>query len=83
MNNDNPTNEKLQFMTDGAKQIHNLILNRMNSRLEALKAFEPANLSQLPDEVKVAREVEASRIRAVVQEQKDLLEIIKIIYPNV
>lgn len=72
----------MKIMAEPVKRIKELLQGRMNSRIEALKAFEPSNLNSLPDDVKMEREKEASRIRAVVQEEKDLIEIISIMYPD-
>jgi uncharacterized membrane protein len=75
-------NDKFQTMTEAAKQIKDIIQGRLNNRLEALNTLSGSSLDNVPDEVKKMREIEAGKIRAVVQEQKDLIELIKSIYPN-
>lgn len=69
-------------MKEAVKPISKMLQNRMNNRIEALRAFEPSALDNLPDEVKKMREVEASRLRAVIQEQKDLIDILNSMYPD-
>jgi len=82
MNNQLPTNEKLKIMADTAKHLNDMIQKRLNNRVEALNTLESSPMDNLPDEVKKMREIEAGKIRAVMQEQKDLIEIVKILFPD-
>lgn len=66
---------------DESKKITDLLQTRMNSRKEALHALEPNSLDQVPDQVKISRELQAAQLRAVIQEQNDLTEIIKMLFP--
>lgn len=75
-------NEKVAIMVDTTQQLVDMIQKRMNNRLNALNAIQTSALDNLPDEVKQMREVEASRIRAVMQEQADLIEIMQMLYPK-
>jgi hypothetical protein len=75
-------NDKFSIMTNAAKQIKDIIQGRLNNRLEAVNTLQGSSLDNVPDEVKKMREIEAGKIRAVMQEQKDLLEVIKSIYPD-
>jgi len=77
------TDEKLKIMQNTAKGIVDLIDRKIKIRTNALVAFDPNNLNNLPDDVKRAREQEAQTIRAVLQELMDLQETIKIMYPDV
>jgi predicted amidohydrolase len=74
---------KAQIMHETAKDLIDMIQNRLNSRVTTLVTLQSSPLDAIPDEVKKMREVEASRIRAVMQEQTDLIEIIKILFPKV
>lgn len=74
--------EKMKIMTDTAQSLLGMIQNRMNNRLEVLNTLAASPLDNIPNEVKEMREIESSKIRAVMQEQKDLIEIIKMLYPS-
>lgn len=69
-------------MTEAVKPIIKMLQSRMNNRIEASKAFEPNSLDQLPDSVKEMRELQAAQNRAVMQEQKDLIDILNAMYPD-
>lgn len=69
-------------MTEAADQLVSMIQNRLSNRIEALNALSGSPIDSLPDEVKKMREVEASKIRAVMEEQKDLIAIIKMLFPK-
>ena len=75
-------NENIIVMNATAKSLKDLILKRMNKRIEALKAFESPVMESLPDSVKMIREQQAIQLRAVVTEQSDLIEIIQAMYPD-
>ena len=75
-------NDKFQTMTVAAKQLSDMIQKRLANRVEALNSLSIPGLESVPDEVKKMREDEASKIRAVMQEQKDLIEIIKMLFPG-
>lgn len=77
------TEEKLIIMSNTAKGIIDLIDRKIDIRMDALAAFDPTNLNNLPDDVKKAREQEAQTIRAVLQELRDLKATIKIMHPDV
>lgn len=65
------------------KQLNDMIQSRLNNRIEALNHLEPSPMdSGIPDEIKKMREIEACKIRAVMQEQKDLIELIKLLFQN-
>ena len=74
--------EKFAAMTDAAKQLKSMILSRLNNRIETLNALAGSPVDSLPDDVRKMREIEACKIRAVVEEQKDLIAIIKMLFPN-
>lgn len=75
--------EKLQIMDAISQNVIDLIQKRQASRVKALDALGNASMENLPDEVKKMREIEAGKIRAVMQEQTDLIEIIQAIFPKV
>ena len=73
--------EKATIMAETAQNLISMIQNRLNSRVEALNTLSTSSMESIPDKVKEMRETEAIKIRAVMQEQKDLIEIIKILFP--
>ncbi len=74
--------EKIEFMTATVKPITDLITQRLNSRLDMLNtlAIQPLE-TNMPESVKKMREEESAKIRAVVQEQRDLLATINTLFP--
>lgn len=74
--------EKLKVMAETVKPITDLLQQRLDSRLDALLALSSQPLDNIPESIKLKREEESAKIRAVVQEQKDLLVIIKALYPD-
>lgn len=75
--------EKSNLMAATIQQVKDLIQMRMSKRLEALKNLEYAasSLDNIPETVKLKREEEASKIRAVVQEQNDIMDILNMLSP--
>lgn len=73
---------KLEIMSTTVNSIKDLLENRLQKRLDALEAIASTSLDGLPESVQAKREDEASKIRAVVQEQRDILDIIKYLFPN-
>lgn len=82
MNQSISSDEKLKVMNATIKTVFDLLQQRLNNRVEILSAMDSAHLDNLPDKVKEMREIEAGKIRAVMQEQKDLLTILKSIFPD-
>lgn len=76
------TEEKLKIMNATIKPVMNLLQNRLNNRIDALNAFATTTLDNIPAEIQKMREDEASKIRAVMQEQRDLIDILKVMYPD-
>jgi uncharacterized membrane protein len=75
--------EKTQIMADTTQHLIDMIQKRINNRIEALNALAASPLDQMiSDEVKKMREIEAGKIRAVLQEQKDLIEIMHLLFPK-
>jgi predicted amidohydrolase len=77
------TTDKAIIMAETAAQLADMIQKRLSNRIEALNALSASPMENLPDEVKKMREIEGGKIRAVMQEQKDLIDIIKVLFPNV
>lgn len=69
-------------MTETAQLLIDMIQKRLTSRMNALTALHTSPVESVPDDVKKMRELESSSIRAVMQEQTDLIEIIKILFPK-
>ena len=76
------TSEKTKYMTEAAKNLADMIQKRMNNRVEILNTLSNSPMDNLSDEVKAKREDEASKLRAVISEQKDIVEIIKMLFPD-
>ena len=76
------TAEKMKIMDATAKKVKDMLQARLDKRLAAEKTFAPSSLDNLPDDVKSSREQEGSRLRAVIMEQQDLMEILNMMFPN-
>lgn len=50
--------------------------NRKASRQAALDALLSAPADQLPDEVRISQELQSAQLRAVIQEQNDVIELL-------
>lgn len=74
--------ENFRIMKATADQLVGMIQKRLANRLELLNTLSGNPMDVVPDEVKKMREIEASRGRAVMQEQKDIIEIIQMLYPD-
>ena len=72
----------VEVMQQTIKPILDLLNSRMKLRVETLNTLQAATLDNAPESVKLMREQEASKVRAVLQEQTDLIEIIKALYPG-
>ena len=73
---------KLEIMSTTVNSIKELLEKRLEKRLNALEAIASTPLDNLPEIIQTKREDEASKIRAVVQEQRDILDIIKYLFPK-
>ena len=77
------SNDKdLQIMNDIVNTISTIVQNRLNSRTEALEAIASSSGDVVPESILKMREEEAAKIRAVAQEQREILAIIKSVYPQ-
>ena len=77
------SNDKdLQIMNDIVNTISTIVQNRLNSRTEALEAIASSSGDVIPESILKMREEEAAKIRAVAQEQREILAIIKSVYPQ-
>ena len=74
--------EKAKHMTEAANQLASMIQKRLGNRIEMLNTLGSNAMENVPDEVKKMREEESSKLRAVIQEQKDIVEIIKMLFPG-
>ena len=75
-------NKQLEIMSATVNSIKDLLEKRLSNRLDALQAISSSSLDNVPEVVQKMREDEASKIRAVIQEQRDILDIIKSLFPN-
>lgn len=77
--------EKIAIMATTANQLVTMIQARLGNRMQALTALTAISdnpIDNSPVEVKQMREIEASKIRAVMQEQNDTIAIIKMLFPG-
>lgn len=77
--------EKFKLMKATADQLVGMIKKRLNNRMKVVQVLEDKNPLEGPDvpkEVQQMREIELMKVRAVMQEQLDLIEIIKMLYPD-
>jgi hypothetical protein len=76
-------NEKeFKLMNDAVKTIIDIVQNRLNSRAEALEAIATSSIDSIPESILKMREEEAAKIRAVAQEQREILAIVKSVFPQ-
>lgn len=73
---------KIKIMAETVKPITDLIQQRLDTRLDMLSTLAGQAIDSVPESIRKMREDESSKIRAVVQEQRDLLATIKALYPN-
>ena len=74
--------DKAKHMTEAAKQLKDMIQERLNNRVETLASLNYTTMDNLPDEVKQHREEQQTILRAVMTEQKDIISIIKMLFPG-
>lgn len=75
--------QKMTIMTETAQLLIDMIQRRMNSRFSILNSLHSTPLDMVSNEVKMMREIEAKVVRAVMQEQSDIIDIINALFPNV
>ncbi len=61
-----------------------MLEGRLNSRLNTLQALSESSTPPdgIPENIQKMREEEAAKIRAVVQEQRDIIDTLKLLYPD-
>jgi gas vesicle protein len=74
--------QKIKIMAETVKPIIQLLQTRLKTRRDTLDALSSQTLDSIPESIKKIREEESSKIRAVVQEQEDLIATINALYPN-
>ncbi len=75
-------NKQVEIMSATVNSIKELLEKRLSNRLDALEAIATTSLDGVPESIQKMREEEASKTRAVIQEQRDILDIIKSLFPN-
>ena len=75
-------NDKLQLMNDAVERITQMIQDRLDVNESELTNGYDSPMDNVPDEVKVIREQEAMKMRAVKKEQKEILQIIQLMFPK-
>jgi hypothetical protein len=74
---------KFKIMAETSHQLVEMIQKRLGDSISTLDSLTGSPMENIPDEVKKMREIEASRIRAVMQEQKSIINIINALFPSV
>lgn len=74
--------QKLEIMAETVATFKKLLQKRLANKIELLSTLQDNISDSTPESVKKMREEEASRVRAVMQEQKDLIEIVEALYPD-
>lgn len=74
--------EKLMIMQATIGNVKDLLQKRLNSRIEMMNTLVTSPLDGLPEKVQELREREAEKTRAVITEQKDLLELLNMLFPQ-
>jgi|GEM_PF-3285827 len=74
--------KQVEIMSATVNSIKELLEKRLSNRLDALEAIATSTLDNVPESIQKMREEEASKTRAVIQEQMDILDIIKSLFPN-
>lgn len=74
--------QKLEIMAETVGTFKKLLQKRLANKIELLSTLQDNISDSTPESVKKMREEEASRVRAVMQEQKDLIEIVEALYPE-
>ena len=74
--------DKAKHMTEAANQLKDMIQERLNNRVETLASLNYTTMDNLPDEVKQHREEQQALLRAVMIEQRDIISIIKMLFPG-
>lgn len=74
--------KQIEIMSTTVNSIKELLDKRLSNRLDALEAIATSSLDNVPESIQKMREEEASKTRAVIQEQRDILDIIKSLFPN-
>lgn len=74
--------DKMKVMEATIQTVFDLLQRRLTNNVEAVNAISIAPMDNLSEKIKEMREVEAGKIRAVMQEQKDLITILKALFPS-
>ena len=74
--------QKIEIMAQTVKPITEFIEQRMKSRQEMLNTLAVQPVDSTPESIRKSREEESAKLRAVIQEQNDILATIKVLYPN-
>lgn len=74
--------KQFEIMSATVNSIKDLLEKRLSNRLDALEAIATTSMDNVPESIQKMREEEASKTRAVIQEQRDILDIIKSLFPN-
>lgn len=76
------TNEnEIKIMSMTVKSIKDILEKRMSQRMDTLETLASSSMDNIPESIQKMREAEASKTRAVIQEQRDILELIKSLFP--
>lgn len=74
--------KQIEIMAATIKPVKDLLNKRLLNKIALLETLSANALDSIPESIKLKREEEAARVRAVIQEQKDLIEIINALFPD-
>jgi len=74
--------EKLKVMAATIENVKDLLTKRLNHRITMLDTLATSPMDGLPEKVQELREREAEKTRAVINEQKDIIELLNMLFPK-
>lgn len=73
---------ELIVMAEMKSKIEKMLQGRLANRIEASSAFDSGPLDNMPESVKQMRELQKAQNSAVMQELKDLISVLNLMYPD-
>ena len=74
--------EKFKIMAATIENVKDLLSKRLNNRITMLETLASSPMDGLPEKVQELREREAEKTRAVINEQKDIIELLNMLFPK-
>jgi hypothetical protein len=74
--------EKYRIMEATIQSVKDMLAKRLSSRIDMLNTLATSPMDGLPEKVQELREREAEKTRAIINEQKDILELLNMLFPK-